>query len=105
MPIQITHIRGDDLIIDWTFYDDEGSVLDLTGSSIKYGISLERKRNPIITGVWQIQEDNSYKIHVNNELTSKLQEGAAFMDIQITDSNGIISTVQIVINVLLDIIQ
>lgn len=102
---RIQHIRWDDFFLSGSIVDDAGTVIDLTWSTVKYWLSYSKGRNPFYSSD-AIITANEYSIHIDNTITSLWDKEVVFLDIQLTDSNGYVSTVgQIAIDVLPDIIQ
>lgn len=103
----ISHIRWDDLIINWTVKAN-WVVVNLTWASIKWGVSKKKERDIIISWTWTITNAVlwTYKVHITNLQTSGLEVWTYYLDIQLTDSLWVVQTIwQYQLNLTYDVIQ
>jgi len=104
----ISHTRWDDLILNGQVTDKDNQSIDLTGSTIKYWLSYSQSRDTFLNWDATITDISwgEYNISIPASVTTDWELRNIYMDIQLTDSNSVVTTIwQVIISVTYDVIQ
>lgn len=98
---QMNVYRGDDKVFDINVTDSEGEIVDITGYTVKFTVRAEanddtyliHKTTPSGSGISLIDPTNGVARLSLSSTDTDLTPGKYVYDVEVTDTNGRVSTV------------